>query len=91
MWRSKDNMSDYQTIDIRDWKEVGEDLKQAIEQAVKNTQAVIIRELPHTIVMTGKQYDMLQTDPEMRGFWTDQQRVYVTTQNAMDVIIKETN
>lgn len=81
-------MSDYTTIDIRDWKQTGAELKAAIEQAVKDTQSVIIRELPHIIVMTGMQYDDLQDDPEMRGFWTDQSRVYSTQYNVMEVVIK---
>jgi len=82
-------MSDYQTIDIRDWKQTGDELKREIDEAVKSTQSVVIRPLPNKLVMTGPQYDMLQADPEMRGFWTSQERVYITPYNAMDVVIQE--
>lgn len=82
-------MSDYQVLDISDWKQKGEELVKEINEAVKDTQKVIIRPLPHTIVMTGTQYDMLQNDPEMRGWHGAQQRVYITKLNAMDVVIKQ--
>lgn len=82
-------MSDYQTIDIRDWKHTGDELKREIVEAVKSTQLLIVRPLPDKLVMTGEQYDMLQSDPEMHGMWESQQRVYVTSENAMDVIIQE--
>lgn len=82
-------MSNYQTIDIRDWRQTGQELKTAIWQAVKDTQLFVVRPLPNELVMTGDQYDMLQDDPEMQGMWQSQQRVYVTPDNAMDVIIQE--
>ena len=81
-------MSDYQVLDIRDWKQKGAELVKEINEAVADTQKIIIRPLPHTLVMTGAQYDMLQDDPEMRGWHGSQQRVYVTPLNAMDVVIK---
>lgn len=79
---------DYKTIDIREQKETGIELKKLIQQAVADTQRTIIRELPDTLVLTGPQYDSLQDDDEMRGFWTTQERVYVTELNCMNVVIK---
>jgi hypothetical protein len=82
-------MSDYQTIDIRDWKQQHADLKTEIVNAVKSTQSVVVRPLPDKLVMTPIQYDMLQQDPEMQGMYESNQHVYVTSENAMEVIIQE--
>jgi hypothetical protein len=76
------------TIDIREWKMTGDDLKKEIVNAVRDTQRYVIQTLPNKLVMTPAQYDDLQHDPEMHGFYKEQQRVYVTTENAMDVIIE---
>lgn len=82
-------MDDYQTLDMRNVKELGLELNTLIQQGVKDTQSVVERPLPHTLVITGKQFDSLQTDPDMRGFWSTQERIFVTPLNVMDVVIKE--
>lgn len=79
----------YQTIDITDWKQnTLETLAKAIEDAVADTQRVVIRELPNRLVMTPAQYDILQEDPMMQKFYKSNEHVYVTKHNAMDVIIR---
>lgn len=79
----------YQTIDITNWKEKTlETLSKAIENAVWDTQRIVIRELPNKLIMTPAQYDILQEDPMMQKFYKSNEHVYVTKHNAMDVIIK---
>lgn len=53
-------------LDIRSFKETGDDLRQAIVDAVKATQATIIRALPDRLRMTIKQYNDLAGTPEMQ-------------------------
>lgn len=47
-------------LDITSWGEKGEKLRKAIEDAFKDTQRVIVRSYPDTLVMTKKQYDELK-------------------------------
>lgn len=83
------------TIDIRDWKEKGEELKTAITNAVKETQSVIIRALPDKLIMTEDQYNDLSGAPEMlpmhdaNGKSTQQFFLYRTEHNVMEIEVKD--
>lgn len=82
------------SLDIRDFKETGEKLKEAINNAVKDTQRVIVRAMPDKLIMTPKQYDDLSTRPEFikqqdsildvgQEFW-----LYRTPYNIMEVVVE---
>jgi len=79
--------SDY--IDITPLKETGQALKQAIFNAVKDTQGVILAPLPNVLIMTKAQYDELDPDPEMQKAYKSKDRIYITPLNAMDVVVKD--
>lgn len=82
-------MSNYQTIDIRDLKQkTKKELHDAIVEAVKDTQRVLVRDLPNELVMNQAQFDLLKNDPEMQPSYVQSMFVYLTPLNAMDVIIK---
>lgn len=78
----------YEELDIRDFPQKGEALKEEITKAVASTQSVIIRTLPNKLVMTRAQYESLEHDPDLKSFEGTVDRVFVTKHNAMDVVIK---
>lgn len=81
------NMSN--TLDITDFKQDNyEYLRTAIVQAVKDTQSVIIRELPNEILMTKKQFKILQLDPDLQQLYKSKDFLYHTPYNVMELRIK---
>lgn len=83
-------MSTYDNLDIRHLKQRDKHaLMKQIAEMVKDTQRYLIRELPNTITMTTKQYDLLQNDPNMLGAYDSNEHLFVTPHNAMEVVIKE--
>lgn len=84
-------MSDYQTIDVTDWKYKDMvDLHEQIYQAVKSTQSVLVRELPHTLKMSLKQYNLLNGRNWNARFEFDN-RLFRTRMNVMDVLVNGYN
>lgn len=71
------------TLDIRDFKETN---LTAITNAVKDTQRYIIHELPNQIIMTKKQYQVLQHDPDM--LHNEKDHLYITPLNVMEVVVQ---
>lgn len=80
----KDNV-----LDITDLKETGVELMQAIHDAVKDTQSVIITTLPNVLIMTSAQFESLDPYGEIVSTYRSKDRVYITPLNAMDVVIKD--
>lgn len=77
------------TIDISDLKETGPELHQAICNAVKDTQGIIMTPLPNVLVMTVAQYIDLDPYGDMIGAYRSKQRIYITPLNAMDIVVKD--
>lgn len=82
-------MASSDLIDITDLKETGEALKQAIFNAVKDTQGILLAPLPNVLLMTKAQYDDLDPNPEMVKAYKSKDRIYVTPLNAMDIVVKD--
>ena len=76
------------TLDITDLKEHGLALHEAICNAVKDTQSIVIRQLPNILLMTLAQYQELDPLGDMNGAANAKQRIYMTPLNAMDVVVK---
>lgn len=72
------------TLDIRDFKQHGLELSEAILQAVKDTQSVIIRELPNVLKMTTQQFEMLKSSPEMMST-NAKEYLWRTPMNIMEI------
>jgi 2-oxo-4-hydroxy-4-carboxy--5-ureidoimidazoline (OHCU) decarboxylase len=78
-------------LDIRDYKQkTGDTLAKAIEQAVKDTQSVVVRAYPDRLVLTQKQYNLLARKPEMHTIEAEGQDYYLyrTKYNIMELEIK---
>lgn len=75
-------------LDIQDLKQGGDELKQAIVKAVKDTQLYLTRPLPDLLIMTREQYEELEDDPQMVGLKDWQSRMYVTQYNAMELDVR---
>lgn len=79
-------------LDIRDEKaKTKEQLRDYIEDAVRGTQSGLVHAYPSRLVLTGKQYDLLDGSPQFMNigevgqtFW-----LYRTKYNVMDVVVKE--
>ena len=77
-------------LDITEFTEKGIDLQVAIQNAVQETQRVIIRELPNVIRMTQAQYDNLIPYDDMSEMFGSQGfYMYRTPLNVMEVEIKK--
>jgi len=89
MWEGEDNMA-LQILDITASKhrEITP-LKQEIYNAVKDTQRVIIRELPNQLLMTREQFDLLQEEPEFQRMYESKDFLYYTPMNVMEVRVKQ--
>ncbi len=76
--------------DVRHQTQVDkEQLQKDIVETVAATQSpLLVVPLPNILLLTRRQYDLLQNDPDMLGTYADQ-RVYVTPLNAMDVRVVE--
>lgn len=74
-------------LDIRDFKQKGDFLKLAIIEAVKDTQSLVVCELPNVLRMTEDQFDMLKTSPDMMSS-NAQEYLYGTIFNVMEVRVK---
>lgn len=85
------NMSTYDNLDIRSLKiRDRQELMMEITNMVKDTQRYIVRELPNTITMTRKQFNILDGDAAMLGTTNDNsEHLFRTPHNVMEVIIKE--
>src|SRR3990167_2286868 len=77
-------------LDISDWKQRGAELKQAIIDAVEDTQRVVVRSYPDRIIMTTKQYNMLRPEMSEPIEYAGQEfYLYRTKYNVMEVEIKD--
>ena len=76
------------TLDITSFKEKGEELKTAINNAVKDTQRVIIRALPDKILMTSTQYEDLSPSFIASGYGDRPFQLYRTPLNIMEIEVK---
>jgi len=76
-------------LDVSDLRERGEELKQAIFNAVKDTQGIIMSPLPNVLIMTAEQYMDQDPNPEMMPAYKSKDRLFITPLNAMDVVVKD--
>jgi hypothetical protein len=76
-------------LNITDCKLKGDALRQEIVDRVKATQSVIIQTLPDMLVLTKEQYQELEDDSEMLPMYASKSGVYMTSENVMEVSIKE--
>lgn len=73
-------------LDITDIKKKSkEDLKKDIIEGIKDTQRVIIQQLPNELLMRVDQYKLLQDDPEMKHAFTSDNHLYWTPDAVMEV------
>jgi len=75
-------------LDISGFKEKDQELKKVILEQVKDRQKTIIQPHYDVLLMTTKQYDMLQGDPELRQMYQSKDHMYYTPYNVMEVQIK---
>lgn len=79
----------HKTLDITGFKEKGKQLHDAIVAAVKDTQRIIITDLPDEILMTQTQFDNLQkTRGMMESTYIEDFYLYNTDLNIMEVRVK---
>ena len=83
-------------IDISPLKETGDELKQAITNAVKDTQsAILLAPLPHVLIMSWAQHLDLNPDPDMAEAYKAKDRIYIARDAdgdilcVMDVVVKD--
>lgn len=76
------------TLDITGFKETGVELMKAIENAVGDTQRVLITELPNQLAMTRGQFNELMELSGMPEMLDSKDRMYITKHNVMEVTIK---
>lgn len=77
------------TLDIRDCKLIGNDLKLEIVNRVKETQRLVLQPLPDMLILTKVQYEDLEDDPRMMPMYASKARIYITSENAMELDIRE--
>lgn len=75
-------------LDITPLKEKGDELKKMIIEGVKDTQRIIIQELPSELLMTKEQFNDLQSDPMMQNMFQSNEYLYQTPLNVMEVVVK---
>ena len=81
-------------LDIRDFKEKGDDLRKVILDAVEDTQRVLVRPYPDRLVITKAQYDDLAGRPEMSHMYDPYSSInqeffmYQTKHNVMEIEIR---
>lgn len=63
------------------------ELMKEIELAVNDTQRIIIRPYPSVIKMTREQYELLQHEGNMMHTYKDNDQLYRTKYNVMEVLI----
>lgn len=66
-----------------------EQLHDRIVAMVKDTQRVLIRELPNILLMTKKQFKLLARNDEMRKLYESEEMFYYTKFNAMQIEVKD--
>ncbi len=77
-------------LDITSYGEkTAKELSKAIENAVKDTQAVIVRALPYKIVMKQDQYKLLAGKLLKQEYEGQEFYLYRTKQNVMEIEIKD--
>lgn len=77
------------TVDITDCKETGAELAEIIHQAVKDTQRVIIQDLPFMLRMTSAQFEMLKNDPDYSPQEMNGIAIWITPDNVMEIHISD--
>lgn len=79
------------SLNITDFKEKGKELATAVENAVKDTQSVIVRSYPNKLIMTLNQYNDLTGKPGLlREEYEGQEFfLYRTPYNIMEVEIED--
>lgn len=76
-------------LDISEFpQKSGQSLHTAIIQAVKDTQRLVIQELPSELHMSRDQFDILQTNPELQGLYDSKEFIYYTPEAIMEVRVK---
>lgn len=77
-------------LDITDWKQHGQGLMNAINNAVADTQRYIIAPLPSFLLMTRPQFDDLMRESGLQSMWADSaEQLYRTKYGVMEVQVKE--
>jgi hypothetical protein len=79
-------------LDIRDEKaKTKEQLFNYIEDAVKGTQSFFVHAYPNRLVMTSKQYDLLDGSPQFMNIGEVGQTywLYRTKYNVMEILVKD--
>lgn len=81
-------------LDIRDFKEKGDDLRKVILDAVEDTQRVLVRPYPDRLVLTKDQYNELARTDGMSKMYDPIQSIgqeffmYQTKHNVMEIEIR---
>ncbi len=88
---------DMSELDVSMLKERGEALKEAIYNAVKDTQSLIAKPLPNVLIMTKEQFDdlfalelaeMIIPDGEV-DHYKPKDHLWLTPMNIMDIVVKD--
>lgn len=79
----------HRILDITDFKEKGIELMTAIENAVGDTQRVIITPLPDELLMTQDQFDELMRLSGLHEMEGTEDRMFITKFNVMEVRVKQ--
>lgn len=77
------------TLDITSWKQKDQDLVTAINKAVKPlATSKLLVPIPDELLMTQSQYDQLMALNRLDNMFYDEQVMFVTPYNAMEVRVK---
>lgn len=82
-------------LDITAWKEKKQALAKAIDDAVRDTQSIVVRAYPDRILMTKEQYADLSKSNTILEFYDEYGEImqdaflYRTPYNIMEVEVKE--
>ena len=77
------------TLDITSYKVKGKELLELIDQAVRDTQKVILRPLPDRIIMTKDQFDDLAKIIKLPDMHNSKERMLITRYNVMEIDVKD--
>lgn len=75
-------------LDITSFGEKGVALTDAIQNAVKDTQRVVVQPYPYEILMTNEQHTDLESIGALDSMFESKDQIYMTKYNVMEVKIK---
>lgn len=75
-----------QPLDITNWKQKGAELNTAIINEIKGmSESIVFTNLPSKLQMTQQQYDDLMALGKLPNMYHQEDRMYVTPYNVMEV------